>query len=201
MQYHAYFWELERVSYLTSWYPINCYKNIRFFLIWYFKWWQCSFRRLLLLQYPQFSQPLNFFDEGILCIFGTGKAWPWCGVVHPFTWKETSSVFQSPKLPSKSNSYEMRRCSYFFNNWHLDACNCLWQLTGDLLFLSLASSIWVAHLACVLIGSLAKLLFSFCAWSVLVPCRWLILSSAMWSHQWLSAWLPKSIMNPNSFMV
>jgi hypothetical protein len=37
-----------------------------------------SFRCLLLLQYPQLTQPLNFLDEGILCVFfGTGKAQLW----------------------------------------------------------------------------------------------------------------------------
>ncbi len=45
----------------------------------------------------------------------------------------------------------------------------IWQLTGDLLFLSLVSSVRVACLLafCVLIGSLAILSFSFCLWSVL----------------------------------
>ncbi len=77
-----------------------------------------------------------------------------------------------------------RSCSNFFGGLHLDACNCAWQLTGDLLFV-LVSSIHVAHLACVLIGSLAKLSSSFCKRSVLVPRRWLMLSLARWSHQWL----------------
>ncbi len=48
------------------------------------------------------------------------------------------------------------------------------------------ASIQVACLACVLIGSLAKLSSSFCKRSVLAPCRWLMLSLARWSHQWLS---------------
>ncbi len=61
--------------------------------------------------------------------------------------------------------------AFVFDNW--------------LNFLSLVSSIQVACLACVLIGSLAKLLFSFCKWSVLGPCRWLMSSLARWSHQWL----------------
>ncbi len=47
------------------------------------------------------------------------------------------------------------------------------------------ASVQVAHLACVLIGSLAKLSSSFCKWSVLASCRWLMLSLARWSHQWL----------------
>ncbi len=60
-----------------------------------------------------------------------------------------------------------------FDNW-LEIC-----------FLFFVSSIQVARLACVLIGSLAKLSSSFCKQSVLVPCRWLMLSLARWSHQWL----------------
>ncbi len=60
-----------------------------------------------------------------------------------------------------------------FDNW-LEIC-----------FLSLVSSVQVAHLACVLIGSLAKLSSSFCKQSVLAPHRWLMLSLARWSHQLL----------------
>ncbi len=56
----------------------------------------------------------------------------------------------------------------------------------EICFLFLVSSIQVARLACVLIGSLAKLSSSFCKQSVLVHCRWLMLSLARWSHQWLS---------------
>ncbi len=61
-----------------------------------------------------------------------------------------------------------------FDNW-LEIC---------LLFL--VSSVQVAHLACVLIGSLAKLSSSFYKQIVLAPCGWLMLSLARWSHQWLS---------------
>ncbi len=55
----------------------------------------------------------------------------------------------------------------------------------EICFLSLVSSIQVAHLAWVPIGSLAKLSSSFCNRSVLAPCRWLMLSLARWSHKWL----------------
>ncbi len=61
-----------------------------------------------------------------------------------------------------------------FDNW-LEIC-----------FLFLVSSVQVARLACVLIGSLAKLSSSFCKRSVLVPHIWLMLLLARWSHQWLS---------------
>jgi hypothetical protein len=56
----------------------------------------------------------------------------------------------------------------------------------EICFLFLVSSVQVAHLACVLIGSLAKLSSRFCKQSVLAPCRWLMISLARWSHQWLS---------------
>jgi hypothetical protein len=56
----------------------------------------------------------------------------------------------------------------------------------EICFSSLVISVQVARLACVHIGSLAKLLSSFCKRSVLVPHRWLMLSLAGWSHQWSS---------------
>ncbi len=104
-------------------------------------------------------------DEGILCVFSTGKAWLWWGILF-LGWKETGLGFQSSKVPSTGDSL-MSCCSNFFDGRHWDACICFWQLTGDLLFM--VSSIWVAHLLahCVLIGSLAELLFSFCMQSVL----------------------------------
>jgi hypothetical protein len=142
-------------------------------------------------------------DEGILCVFSTGKAWLWWGILF-LCWKETGLVFQSPKVPSKRVSSLMRSCSNFFEDWRLDDCNCVWQMTGDLLFLFLVSSFCVAHLVatCVLIGSLAKLSFSFCTRSVLALfCRLLMLSLAKWLHQWLLSWLLKSIAIPHFFMV
>ncbi len=129
-------------------------------------------------------------DEGILCVFSTGKARLRWDILF-LCWKETGLVFLSPKVPSKSNSSLMRSCSNFFEDRHLDACICLWQLTGDLLFLSLVSSLRVAHwfVHCVLLGSLAKLLFYFHTWSVLTFCRWLMLLLARWCHQQLPSWL------------
>jgi hypothetical protein len=47
------------------------------------------------------------------------------------------------------------------------------------------ASVQVACIACVLIGSLAKLSSSFGKWSMLASRRWLMLSLARWSHQWL----------------
>ncbi len=104
-------------------------------------------------------------DEGILCVFSSGKARLWWGILF-LCWKETGLVFQASKVLSRGDSL-MSCCSNFFDNRHWDACICLWQLTGDLLFM--VPSIWVACLLvhCVLIGSLAELSFSFCLWSVL----------------------------------
>ncbi len=104
-------------------------------------------------------------DEGFLCSFSTGKTWLWWGILFLY-WKETGLVVQPSKVPSKGDSL-ISCCSNFFDNRHWDACICLWQLTGDLLFM--VSSTQVAHLLayCVLISSLAELLFSFCRRSVL----------------------------------
>jgi hypothetical protein len=87
-------------------------------------------------------------------------------VFSSFVERKPAWFFQSSKVPSKGNSLPSC-CSNFFDNRHWDACICFWKLTGDLLFM--VPSIRVAHLLahCVLIGSLAELLFSFCMRSVL----------------------------------
>ncbi len=91
-------------------------------------------------------------------------------------WKETGLVLQSPKVPSKHDSYILRSSSNFFC-W--SALRCLqFSLTIDLrsTYLYLLSRICVAHLAmsCLLCSSMAKLLFSFSVWSILAPWRWLM---------------------------
>ncbi len=139
----------------------------------------------------------------ISCVFlALGKLNP--GLVILFLcWKETGIVFQSPKVPSKSNWSLMRSCSNFFEDWRLDAPNCFFDNWLEIcFFLSLVSSI-CAHLvpSCVLISSLAKLSFSFCMQSVLAFHRWLMFSLARLLHQWLSSWLLKSIAIPISFMI
>ncbi len=152
-----------------------------FYFVWHCKWRQCSVRRLLLLQYPQYTQPLNLIGEGVLCIFDTGKD---CHGVLLIPFNERRPAYFSSHLRwrHKATHIKWRSCSNFFDGLHLDAYNCLCQLTGDLL-LSLVSSIQVARLVCFLVGSLAKLLFSFCKRSVLALCRWLMLLFARWSHQ------------------
>ncbi len=94
-----------------------------------------------------------------LRIFGTERARPWYRDTPSFSWKETGFVFQSPKVPSKSNSYLLRSCSSFFC-WLAFRCLQL-SLTTDWrsVLLYLASRIcvacWVA--SCVLCGFMARL--------------------------------------------
>ncbi len=124
------------------------------------------FRSLLSLQYPQFTQPLTLMRVSCGVFLALGKLC-YGEVFSSFVERRPALFFQSSKVPSTGNSI-MSCCSNFFDNQHWDAaCICLWQLTGDLLFV--VSSIWVAHLLahCVLIGSLAELLFSFCMQSML----------------------------------
>ncbi len=125
------------------------------------------------------------------------------GVVFSLYLKWDQLNFPVTQGAIKKRQYFMRSCSIFF--WWL-SLRCL-QLSLMIgwrsVFLCLVFFVQLAHLlaSCVLIGSLAKLLFSFSMRSVLAPCRWLMLSLARWSHQWLSSWLLKSIVIPNSFMV
>ncbi len=111
-------------------------------------------------------QPLNLMR--VSCVFLPLGKLGYGEVFSSFVEGRPAYFFQSPKVPSKSDSL-MKGCSNFFEDWHLDDCICLWQLTRDLLFLSLVSSIRVARLLahCVLLSSLAKLSFSFPVWSVL----------------------------------
>jgi hypothetical protein len=104
-------------------------------------------------------------DKGICAFLALGKL-GYGEAFSSFVERRPALFFQSSKLPSKGNSW-MICCSYFFDDRHWDACIRPWQLTGYLLFT--VSSIWVACLLvhCVLISSLADLLFSFCMLSVL----------------------------------
>ncbi len=72
-----------------------------------------------------------------LWMFGTEKTWPWWGDTPTYNWNETSLVFQSLKVPSKSGLYFLSSCIISFGDRHLDDCKYFWQLTGDLL-----SDIW-----------------------------------------------------------
>ncbi len=67
MQYHAYFWDLVRVSSLTFYYfPKIAKEHTVLFLISTLNDGD-AFRCLLLLQYPQFTQPLNLMR--VFCVF------------------------------------------------------------------------------------------------------------------------------------
>jgi hypothetical protein len=48
--------------------------------------------------------------------------------------KRDQLIFQPSKVLLKGDSYKGRSCSNFLDGLHLDACNCVSQLTGDLLF-------------------------------------------------------------------
>ncbi len=83
---------------------------------------------------PSLHSLLTSLMRTSLCIFDTRKIWPWYGIAPSLNWNETGLVFHSPKVQSNSVSYFLRSCSnYFWCFCHLDACNCLWQLTGNLL--------------------------------------------------------------------
>jgi hypothetical protein len=101
----------------------------------------------------------------------------------PFIERRPAYFSSHLRCRQKATHIKWRSCSNFFDGLHLDACNCVWQLTGDCF---LVLNIQVALLACVLIGSLAKLSFSFCKQSLLASHRLLMLTLVMWSHQRLS---------------
>ncbi len=103
--------------------------------------------------YAQLTQSFCFSYDGVFMYF-----WYWesLAVIRRYSlhyWKETGIVFQSPKVPSKSNSYFLRSCSNFF--WW-SALRCLQSsLTTDWrsALLYLASRICFARwvVSCVLV--------------------------------------------------
>ncbi len=126
------------------------------------------------------SLPYRWWNLVYFCC--TRKARPWC-VLKPFIERRPAYFTSHLRCSQRATHIKWRSCSNFYEGMHLDACNCVWQLTGDLLFVL---SIQVALLACVRIGSLAQLAFSFCKRSLLASHRGLMISLAMWSHQRLS---------------
>ncbi len=76
MQYRAYFWELVRVSYLTFYYFPKIAKVHAVLLLISTLNDGDAIRCLLLLQYPQFTQPLNLMRIFCVC-FSTGNARLW----------------------------------------------------------------------------------------------------------------------------
>ncbi len=122
-----------------------------------------------------------------LCIFGAGKARLWWGDMPSLNWKKTDLVLQSSKVPSKSNSYFMRSCSNFFS-WLALRCLQL-SLTIDwrsaLFYLESRIKVACLVVSSVLFGSMATLLFSFSARSVLAPCRWLM---SLWQDDFINGY-------------
>jgi hypothetical protein len=118
----------------------------------------CRFSTLL------FTWPLNLMR--VFCVFLELGKLGYCEVFSSFVERRPALFFQSSKVPSTGYSW-MSCCSNFFGDQHWDVCICLWQLTGNLLVMAI--SIQVARLLayCVLVGSLAELLFSFCMRSML----------------------------------
>jgi hypothetical protein len=113
----------------------------------------------------------------VFCVFFILGKLGYGEVFSSFDERRPAYFFQPSKVPSRGNSL-MSCCSNFFDDWHWDACSCLWQLTGDLLVMvpSIQVACLLAH--CVLIGSLAELLFSFCMQNVLA------FFADGWCYQW-----------------
>ncbi len=108
-----------------------------------------------------------------LCIFCTGKGWPWYRDTPSFSWKETGFVFQSPKVPSKSDSYLLTSCSKFFCWSALRRLQLSLTTDWRSALLYLASRICIARLVAsyVLCSFMARLWLCFNAQRMLEPCR------------------------------
>ncbi len=117
------------------------------------------------------------------CVFSTLGRLGHGVIFTPFIERRPAYFSSHLRCHQKATHIKWRSCTNFYDSLHLDACNCVWQLTGDLLF---CASVQIAWIACGLIGSLARLASSFCKQSVLASRRWLMLSLARWTNQWLS---------------
>ncbi len=69
-----------------------------------------------------------------LCIVGTGRAWSWYGDTSSFSWKETALFSSHLRCHQRPTHISWEAAVTSFNDWRLGACNCPWQLTGDLLY-------------------------------------------------------------------
>ncbi len=78
-----------------------------------------------------------------LWIFGTVKARPWWGDTPSLNWNETSLSSSHLRCPQRATHISWVAAVTSFADRRFDACNYLWQLTGDLL-----SYIW--HLGSML---------------------------------------------------
>ncbi len=136
------FWEFKKVSLLTICYFPKIAKKLHTVLfVWYYRWRQCSGRRLLSLQSPQYTQPLYLLSDKILCFLFLTLGKLGDGVLlKPFIERRLAYFSSHLRCQLKATHIKWRSCSNFFDGLHLDACNCVWQLTGDC-FLCLASKL------------------------------------------------------------
>jgi hypothetical protein len=129
-------------------------------------------------------------------VYTTSQPFRWWNLVYLWHWESSAMVYCSYLslkgdrliLPAIQEAVKRR---LILNE---EAAVTFWQFALRCLQLCLTidwrsafcASVQVARLACVLIGSLAKLSSSFCKRSLLASRSWLMLSLARWSHQWLS---------------
>jgi hypothetical protein len=115
IQYRAYFWELVRVSYLSFYYfPKIAKEHAVLFLISTLNDGD-AIRSLLLLQYPQFMQPLNLMR--VFCVFLALGKLGYDEVFSFFDKRRPAYFFRPSKVPSTGDSL-MSCCSNFFDNRH-----------------------------------------------------------------------------------
>ncbi len=128
---------------------------------------------------PVYTVSLLFRWWKLVYDLNTGKAWPWWFLI---TFIESGPAYFSSHLRchQKATHIKWWSCSNFFWRFAFRCLQLCWTIDWRLFFVL---SIQVTLLACVLIGSLAQLKFSFCHQSLLALCRVLMLSLAMWSHQ------------------
>jgi hypothetical protein len=77
------------------------------------------FRCLLLLQCPQFMQPLNWMR--VLCVFLALGKLGYGEIFSSHIERRPALFFQSSQMPSRGDSL-MSCCGNFFDDWHFDAC-------------------------------------------------------------------------------
>ncbi len=133
MQDHANFGEFARVFWLTSCsFPKIAKKSYSFYfyLVLYEDdaqldpcccFYTTSIHNLsILVRVSCVLLTLGKLDHGVLFI--------------PFIERRPAYFSSHLRCCQKATHIKWRSCSNFFDGLHLDACNCLWQLTGDLFF-------------------------------------------------------------------
>jgi hypothetical protein len=115
MQYHAYFWELVRVSQLTFYHFPNIAKEHAVLFLLSTLNDDGTICHLQLLQYPKFTQPLNLMM--VFCVFLALGKLGYGEIFSSFVERRPAQFFQSSKMPSTGNSL-MSCCSNFFDDRH-----------------------------------------------------------------------------------